>query len=183
MKIYTKTGDQGQTSLFAGGRVGKDHVRVQAYGTLDEANSFLGLSASLLQPLGKDKATNKIENIQNQLFSIGSELATPDLSKLKIRLVDDSQIMGLEKEIDEMQKDLPPLKNFILPGGTQAASAIHLARTMVRRAEREVVSLMQTESVRPQALQYLNRLSDYLFVLGRAVNQWENGQEKIWKFE
>ncbi len=180
MKIYTKTGDQGQTSLFAGGRVRKDHGRVQIYGTLDEANSTLGMAIALLGPNTTPQAREKMTRIQNELFALGSELATPDLSKLKIKLVGDFQIADLENDIDQMEKQLKPLQAFILPGGSAAAAAVHLCRTIIRRAEREMVTVMDHETFRPEALKYMNRLSDFLFVLGRAVNYWEGGIEVEW---
>ena len=167
MKIYTKTGDAGSTSLFGGQRVPKSHERIDAYGTVDELNGHIGLL--------RDQSVNKsVENIlieiQNKLFTIGSILATePSNKKVKIPNLTESDIELLEREIDSMDNVLPPIKNFVLPGGHPAVSFGHIARTVCRRAERLVVALDAHEKVDPLVVKYLNRLSDYLFVLCRKM--------------
>jgi cob(I)alamin adenosyltransferase len=167
MKIYTKTGDAGSTSLFGGQRVLKSHDRIDAYGTIDELNAHIGLL--------RDQEVNKsIQNIlieiQNKLFTIGSILATePGNKKVKVPSLNEANIELLEKEIDAMDKVLPPIKNFVLPGGHPAVSFGHIARTVCRRAERLVVALDAHEKVDPLVVKYLNRLSDYLFVLCRKM--------------
>jgi len=168
MKIYTKTGDDGTTSLFSGGRVSKSHLRVEAYGTVDELNSALGL-ARALKPSAQ--ADDWLAQVQRQLFHLGADLATPleSQSSWVVRM-DAETVTWLEAGIDAMMAELPPLTNFILPGGTPAAAQIHVARTVCRRAERMVVLLQQHEALGGYALAYLNRLSDFLFVLAR----WEN---------
>lgn len=167
MKIYTKTGDAGETGLFGGGRVRKDNPRVSAYGEVDEANAAIGLAASL-EPAGFDAAL--LETIQRDLFTIGAELSAPDPAKLKRALIGAPQVTVLEAAIDRLDATLPPLKNFILPGGVTKAAAFHLARTVTRRAERAVVALSRDQQINPIIVHYLNRLSDLLFVLARAVN-------------
>jgi cob(I)alamin adenosyltransferase len=167
MKIYTKTGDAGSTSLFGGQRVLKSHERIDAYGTMDELNAHIGML--------RDQDVNKpVENIlieiQNKLFTIGSILATePGNKKVKVPSLNEADIELLEKEIDSMDKVLPPIKNFVLPGGHPAVSFGHIARTVCRRAERLVVALDAHEKVDPLVVKYLNRLSDYLFVLCRKI--------------
>lgn len=175
MKIYTKTGDEGETSLWGGSRVKKSHPRVNAYGTLDEANSFIGLAASYL-PESESRVLERLTRIQNDLFVLGSELATQAGSKTSIPLLDEKSIFQLESEIDEMEESLEPLKNFILPGGSSSGSALHLARTVIRRAERECVDL----EVRSEVIRYLNRLSDHLFVMARFVNKRLGQVETKW---
>ncbi len=178
MKIYTRTGDEGETSLFSGGRVRKDHLRVEAYGTTDELNSVLGLARSETMP---DEAQQWLERIQNELFVIGADLATPmDSSPGWLQRLSTGTIEPLENEIDRMTLELPPLKNFILPGGTRAAATIHLARTVCRRAERLAVSLAADEPVNPAIIIYLNRLSDWLFTLARWVNLRAGEAETRW---
>ncbi len=168
MKIYTKHGDQGETGLFGGDRVPKDHLRIRAYGTLDELNAALGLALAA----GSVDAsfTSRLRRIQSEIFQLGSELATPRGKTLTIALIEDDHVREQEKEIDEMEKSLSPLTNFILPGGGLVAAHLHLARTICRRAEREMVILHRAESIRPVVLQYVNRLSDYLFVASRFAN-------------
>jgi cob(I)alamin adenosyltransferase len=168
MKIYTKRGDEGQTGLFGGERVSKDNLRIRAYGTLDELNAFLGLAQSELA-VGS-ALQDRLGGIQAELFQLGAELATPRGGKLGVEPLDESAIALLEQEIDRMEAELPPLKNFILPGGSRGASLLHVARTVSRRAEREMVSLNRAEPLRPPVLQYINRLSDFLFVAARWVN-------------
>lgn len=184
MKIYTKTGDSGTTSLFGGQRITKGHHRIEAYGSIDELNASIGLIISALKletPALHFRA--KLERIQEELFVIGSHLSTPyhieDIPETLPAFPIDGLEM-LENDIDEMQQQLPELKHFILPSGTQAASHAHLARTICRRTEREVVRLSSEEVILPEILQYLNRLSDYLFVLSRAINHLQNEEEHQW---
>lgn len=173
MKIYTKTGDDGTTSLFSGGRVSKAHLRVETYGTVDELNSVLGV-ARAHQPSAQ--TDDYLEQVQNQLFHLGADLATPLDAKAEwVVRMDGETVAWLETTIDAMTADLPPLKNFILPGGTAAAAQIQVARTICRRAERLAVSLSEQESLGQPVLEYLNRLSDWLFTLAR----WENHQAGV----
>ncbi len=172
-RITTKTGDGGETSLGNGLRVAKHALRVEAYGTVEEANAALGLAVLRLE--GEYAAM--LRRIQNDLFDLGADLCTPHepapkYEPLRIAAV---QIERLEAEQEQLNKNLAPLNSFILPGGTEAAAALHLARTIVRRAERHITALAAVELVNPLALQYINRLSDHLFVLGRVVNH--NGQQ------
>jgi cob(I)alamin adenosyltransferase len=175
-KIYTRTGDDGTTGLVDGSRRAKHDARMQAIGEVDEANSVLGLAA-----LATDEAaTRNLQRIQNDLFDLGADLATPgedfEPSEMVLRVVS-SQVEWLENAIDALNDTLPPLTSFILPGGSEAAARIHVARATVRRAERSAVGLSAVEPVNPQALGYLNRLSDYLFVLARATNA---GNDPLW---
>jgi cob(I)alamin adenosyltransferase len=174
-RIYTKTGDQGETGLFGGGRVPKDHARVTAYGEVDELNAAVGLAASL-DPQSFDAAF--LETIQRDLFTIGAELASPDPAK--VPHIGEAQIGMLEHMIDGHEAKLVPLKEFILPGGTPKAAAFHLARTVCRRAERAVVSLAREQEIGPAIVPYLNRLSDLLFVLARAVNAQAGRPDVTW---
>jgi cob(I)alamin adenosyltransferase len=170
MKIYTKSGDAGTTSLVYGQRVRKDDIRVEAYGTCDEANSTIGLALSFLKKenfLGKDEFENAYHKIQTILFHVGAELATPVGKEVKWKLLK-ADIESLEKIIDKWDSVLPPLTNFVLPGGHSSAAAFHSARTIVRRAERCAVKL--GDDVNPLVLAYLNRLSDLLFVTARYLN-------------
>ncbi|MCS6835804.1 MAG: cob(I)yrinic acid a,c-diamide adenosyltransferase [Anaerolineae bacterium] len=178
MKIYTKTGDQGETSLFAGGRVRKDHARVEAYGTVDELNSLLGLVRSYELPA---QAETWLEAIQNTLFVIGADLATPMDSHPKwlVRL-DERPTAALEQAIDQMDADLPRMTAFILPGGVTSAATLHVARTVCRRAERVCVALAADEPINPLVIVYLNRLSDFLFTLARWVNLQAGETETKW---
>ncbi len=172
-KIYTRTGDDGTTGLGDGSRVDKDSLRVEAYGTVDEANSAIGVvlaNDSLADPIREC-----LIEIQHDLFELGGELCIPGHSAIESHFID-----RLEKSLDNLNVDLPPLKDFILPGGGQAAAACHMARATVRRAERRVASLKKTESVRDEAIQYLNRLSDLLFVIARVLARAESGQEVLW---
>jgi cob(I)alamin adenosyltransferase len=168
MKIYTKTGDQGETGLFGGARVPKDHLRIQTYGVLDELNACLGLM--IAEPGVPSALQEEWTRLQAELFQLGTELATPAGKNSGIDLIEAPQIQALERAIDRMEEGLPPLKNFILPGGSRLAALTHLARTVSRRAERALVSLLHVEPLRPEVLEYLNRLSDYLFVAARFAN-------------
>ncbi|SIN70739.1 cob(I)yrinic acid a,c-diamide adenosyltransferase [Algoriphagus halophilus] len=179
MKIYTKTGDKGITSLLGGIRVPKSDLRIDAYGTIDELNSYLGLVRD--QPVNQ-KRGDLLKEIQDRLFTIGSDLATvPGKEKVKKPDLHLEDIILLEKEMDLMEMELPPLKAFILPGGHQSVSFCHLARTVCRRAERITVELASFEQVSDLIIQYLNRLSDFLFVLGRAMSQELGAEEITWK--
>lgn len=178
MKIYTKSGDTGETHLYSGGRVGKDAVRVHAYGTVDELNAILGIA--LTQQVPPD-IRQKLQRIQAELFAVGADLATPLEANPKwlVRLSPEV-IARLETEIDEWQDELPPLKNFILPGGTLPSTILHQARTVCRRAERWIVALQREEKLNEALLVYLNRLSDWLFVLARIINFRKGVEEVIW---
>ena len=179
MKIYTKTGDQGITSLFGGKRVSKADLRIDAYGTVDELNSFVGLVRD--QEVNKQR-TDVLVRIQNTLFVVGSILATePGNTKVKIPVIAEDDVQFLENEIDAMEADLPPLRSFILPGGHTAVSFCHVARTVCRRAERLVAALHAQESVEMLVLKFLNRLSDYLFVLSRKMTFELGAEERPWK--
>jgi len=178
MKIYTKTGDDGSTSLFRGDRVAKDHLRIRVYGTLDELNALLGITLSLG---GLEKSLEKnILKIQNELFTLGAELATPRGKEIGIELIQDSHIKALETQMDEMEKNLLPLKNFILPGGHPCSAYLHFARTVCRRAERELITLHRSETCRETVLQYLNRLSDYFFMAARFQNYSSKIKDTPW---
>jgi cob(I)alamin adenosyltransferase len=180
MKIYTKTGDRGDTGLFGGPRVSKDALRIEAYGTVDELNSVLGL----VRAGNLDKSIDALlARIQNELFDLGAQLATPDPAAHQTDLVGPKQITALEAAIDLHEQRLEPLKTFILPGGTAEAAYLHLARTVCRRAERRVVSLARdsSEHVSADAVIYLNRLSDLLFVLARAVNRAAGTGDVPWQ--
>ncbi|CAK0744432.1 Corrinoid adenosyltransferase [Azospirillaceae bacterium] len=169
-RIYTRGGDHGQTSLGDGRRILKHDLRVEAYGAVDEANATIGLAR--LQTSQTPDVDAMLARIQNDLFDLGADLCTPEKENPQyppLRMVD-SQVERLEREIDQMNASLFPLNSFILPGGTPAAAALHLARTIVRRAERRITALMEYETVSPPALKYINRLSDHLFVLSRWVN-------------
>ncbi|MCE2731865.1 MAG: cob(I)yrinic acid a,c-diamide adenosyltransferase [Cyclobacteriaceae bacterium] len=178
MKIYTKTGDKGTTALFGGKRVAKNDLRVEAYGTIDELNSWLGLLRD--QPVNTLRKELLIQ-IQNDLFVIGSILATePGNDKVKVPSLKAEHIQDLEKAMDEMDLVLPPMRFFVLPGGHPTVSYCHIARTVCRRAERNILSLHQAEPVSEWVLQYVNRLSDYLFMLSRKLTAELNAQEIPW---
>jgi cob(I)alamin adenosyltransferase len=180
MKIYTKTGDKGQTALYGGTRVDKDAPRVAAYGTVDELNACLGLARAHLPD---HKIDQELAQIQNTLFDVGADLATPMDSPYRknVTPIDGEDIALLERHIDRYDAELIPLKNFIVPGGHAAAAALHLARTIARRAEREVVALAKLEPVNADVIIYLNRLSDYLFILTRIVNMKMGVSETKWQ--
>ena len=184
MKIYTRTGDAGSTGLFGGPRVSKDDVRIEAYGTIDELNAALGCVRSVGAAGGVDQALDRqLELIQRELFSIGAELATPDPDEHHLRVIGTHHVARLEDWIDEHESALEPLKQFILPGGTHAASILHLARAICRRAERRVVTLGDQKGVEisDAVIVYLNRLSDYLFVLSREVNSQAQIDDVPWQ--
>lgn len=179
MKVYTKKGDKGETSLIGGKRVKKYHVRIDAYGTVDELNSFIGL---IRDSAREKQADADLREIQNRLFTVGSELATdPEKKNVKIPVLHDADIEMLERAIDRMDEELEPLKNFILPGGDITASHCHVARCVCRRAERIANLLAEEEETDPRILSYLNRLSDYLFVLARFYTKKHGGEETLWK--
>ncbi len=180
MKIYTKTGDSGETGLFGGARVSKDAARVEAYGAVDELNAVVGLVRS--EGLDDDLDA-LLEAIQSELFDVGGELASmPDKQdKLTVPLIGEAEIGELERAIDRADSELPPLSTFVLPGGTRAASLMHQARTVCRRAERRVVTLRGGEEVRGDVVRYLNRLSDLFFTLARLVNHRANVADTPWK--
>lgn len=174
-KIYTRTGDDGTTGLGDGSRVAKDSARVTAYGTVDEANSAIGLVLACKVP---ENIESLLVGVQHQLFDLGGELCIPGHSAIA-----DADIDRLEQALDELNADLPALKDFILPGGGLAAAHCHLARTVCRRAERETVTLSHHDAVRPQAIRYLNRLSDLLFVIARVLARDSGHGEVLWKHE
>ena len=177
-KIYTKTGDKGQTSLIGGTRVPKSHIRIESYGTVDELNSYIGLVNDFCE---NDKINLWLREIQDRLFTLGAELATTSSKEVKMKLPDlhQADIEWLEHGIDEMNESLPEMRSFILPGGHKAASACHIARCICRRAERLCVGMIENgEPVSEIILQYLNRLSDFLFVLARYITHI-NGKEEI----
>jgi cob(I)alamin adenosyltransferase len=181
VKIYTRTGDEGDTGLFGGGRVPKDHPRVSAYGEVDELNSTLGLARAAAEQNFFDQL---LESIQRDLFSIGGHLATPDPERVRKALekasLSPGRISEFEQIMDEAEKTLPPLRAFVLPAGTGIAAALHLARTVCRRAERSVVHLAHTEPVPELFLIYLNRLSDLLFTLARLANHRDGVADSTW---
>lgn len=178
MKIYTKTGDKGQTSLIGGTRVPKYHLRIETYGTVDELNSYIGLI--MCQGIeGHDQQL--LKEIQDRLFTIGASLAAdPEKSKMKIPDLLDSDIVLLENEMDKMNETLPPLKHFVLPGGNTVVSYCHVARCVCRRAERLTVQLAENSFVDEHVTIYLNRLSDYLFVLARKLTTYFKAEENVW---
>jgi len=181
MKIYTKTGDTGKTSLIGGTKVLKSNPRIEAYGTVDELNSYIGLVSDFCND---DHAKDILKEIQDRLFTIGSELACDPDKKINMPIPDlhESDIQLLEKEMDEMDKELPVMKNFILPGGSPSVSFMHVARCVCRRAERCCVNLMESGGeVDPLIIKYINRLSDYLFMLARYTGMKNNTSEITWK--
>lgn len=180
MKIYTRTGDKGTTSLLGGSRVPKNHLRIEAYGTIDELNSWLGLLRD--QPVAQQVGGDLIKEIQDRLFTIGSNLAMEmEESKKRIPDLTEQDITVLEEAMDQMNESVPPLKSFVLPGGHASASQAHIARTVCRRAERAIITLNQHEFVADLVVQYLNRLSDYLFTLARAWTHALGVEETPWK--
>ncbi|NUP54913.1 MAG: cob(I)yrinic acid a,c-diamide adenosyltransferase [Gemmatimonadaceae bacterium] len=181
MKIYTKTGDSGSTGLFGGGRVPKDDVRVEAYGDVDELNAVLGMARSV-EPM--PRVDEVLVPIQRDLFAIGALLATPDRDKMALHLqkarIDEGRIAELERAIDQGEGELEPLTAFIIPGGTPKAAALHVARTVCRRAERHVVRLQHEVELPALTVIYLNRLSDLLFTLARVANRRAGAGEVTW---
>lgn len=179
MKIYTKTGDKGQTSLIGGTRVPKNHIRIEAYGTVDELNSWIGL---LRDTINDKNIISTLIEIQDRLFTIGSILATdPEKSKMKLPELHTEDISKLEKEIDAIDSIVPPMKSFVLPGGHPIVSHCHIARCICRRAERCTIHLTEEFPVEEIVIQYLNRLSDYLFMLSRKLSHDLNAAEIPWK--
>ena len=181
MKIYTRTGDRGETGLFGGGRVPKDHPRVAAYGDVDELNSAIGVARAAEPAALHDEL---LEAIQRDLFSIGGHLATPDPDKVRKALaraeLDESRTAAFERVMDEAEAELPPLRAFVLPAGTPKAAALHLARTVCRRAERSVIHLSHEAEVPELFVVYLNRLSDLLFTLARLANHRAGSGDVVW---
>lgn len=180
-KIYTKTGDKGETGLFGAGRVSKDSVRIESYGTVDELNSFIGYAITEVKD---DEVKNLLGKIQNELFIVGSNLATPDLSKDKKKLIPEVKeafYIEAEKAIDHFEEKIEPLKNFILPGGSKSSALLHICRTVCRRAERRVVTLSKAEEIDEKIIILLNRLSDLFFVLARYENHISGNNDVIWK--
>lgn len=180
MKIYTKTGDKGETGLFGGDRVSKDSPRISAYGTIDELNAYIGYTITEI----KEKSIKeKLFLIQHYLFTVGSDLATPETeknAKLKIQRTPESFYLEIEKMIDYYDSQLDELKNFILPGGSKSAALLHICRTVSRRAEREVVGLKKSVTISDNIVIFLNRLSDLFFVLSRFENKVSNHPDTIW---
>ena len=181
MKIYTRTGDTGDTGLFGGGRVAKDHPRVASYGDVDELNAAIGVARAAEALPRVDEV---LVPIQRDLFAIGALLATPDREKMAQQLskaqLDDERIAQLERAIDDCERELEPLRSFILPGGTPKSAALHVARTVCRRAERSVVGLPVDENIPAIVVVYLNRLSDLLFMLSRVANRQAGASEVTW---
>ena len=178
-RIYTRTGDSGETSLGDGRRVSKDHLRIETGGAVDEVNATIGLARLYISGL----VDEMLGRVQNELFDLGADLTVPQKPNedpAKALRVTDEQVARLEREIDQMNVHLEPLKSFVLPGGTQGAAFLHLARTVARRAERLMVALAREEKVSAPALKYVNRLSDFLFVAARFVND-KGGRDRLWK--
>lgn len=179
MKIYTRTGDQGTTALYGGARVAKHDARVACYGSVDEANAAIGLARSMLEERSIDEV---LAEVQNDLFAVGADLATPEDAPARATLIpiDEEDVARLERHIDRGAGELEPLRNFILPGGHPSSAALQLARAVVRRAEREVAALAEREPANPHVLVYLNRLSDLLFTLARVANMGAGVAETRW---
>jgi cob(I)alamin adenosyltransferase len=180
MKIYTKTGDAGETGLFAGARVRKDDVRIEAFGAVDELNAALGEVRCERLPAEIEQT---LERVQNELFSVGAELATPQPEKHGLAVIGEPHIALLEQAIDNLEAGLPPLRNFILPGGSRAGALLHVARGICRRAERRAVTLVDASEaeISLRIIKYLNRLGDYLFVAARFANVEVGAREVIWQ--
>lgn len=177
MKIYTKTGDDGTTGLQGGNRISKSNIRIQAYGTIDELNASIGL---ILSRKFDDELEKLLRDIQNDLFVVGSDLSNRDLSSKENRVTSE-MVENIEKNIDLLENELPPITNFILPGGHEIASLFHISRTITRRAETQVISLDESGIVNEECKKYLNRLSDLLFVIARIVNKKNGVEDVIWK--
>lgn len=178
MKIYTKKGDAGETGLFGGARVPKDDLRIRTYGTIDELNAVLGMALAEA-PSGSQVAVRCLR-LQGELFQLGAELATPRGKTVSTVLVGSAEVSAMEREIDGMEAELSPLRSFILPGGARLSGLLHFARTVSRRAERELVSLNRQEPQRPEVMMYMNRLSDYLFVTARYANHLSGVADIPW---
>lgn len=177
-RIYTKTGDTGETGLYGGTRLPKHHIRIAAYGAIDELNAHTGY---LYESITEPGLRELLIQIQNNLFTVGGMLALDPTKDLKVPLITEGDITRLETAIDAMEEDLPPLKQFILPSGHTSGALAHVVRTICRRAEREVVALHYQESVDPLILKYLNRLADYFFVLARYLNMLAGAAERPWQ--
>lgn len=178
-RVYTRTGDDGTTSLGDGGRVPKDSPRIEAYGTVDELNSAIGVAlAAGLDPA----AATALSRVQNELFHLGSDLSVPESAKVSrpVPRIEERHVLALEKLMDALSESLPPLENFVLPGGSAGAAQLHVARTICRRAERLVIALSRREAVGPETVRYLNRLSDALFVLARHENARRGVADVLW---
>jgi len=179
VKIYTRSGDEGKTALFGGRRVGKDSARIEAYGTVDELNAFLGYACSRAE---NDEIRSHLTDIQHELFLLGSDLATPiDSKNVNVTRIDESNVQRLEALIDALEAQLQPIRYFILPGGTETASRLHVCRTVSRRTERCIVQLSTIEEINELDIKYINRLSDLLFVLARYANHIAGQQDVRWK--
>jgi len=181
-KVYTRKGDKGQTGIGDGTKLQKNHIRIESFGAIDEANSAIGIAISSLKTQNlNEKLINLLVRVQSELFELGAELCVPNQDKHMIRITE-NYVTGLEKEIDEINKNLKYLDSFILPGGRPESAHMHLARTLVRRAERSITQLSEEEQINPTILSYINRLSDLLFVIARKLN--DNGKEDVlWKSE
>ena len=177
MKIYTKTGDDGTTGLQGGTRISKSNIRLQAYGAIDELNASIGL---ILSSKFNDELEKLLRNIQNDLFLVGSDLSNPDLTSSKNRVTPE-MVVNIEKNIDRLEAELSPITNFILPGGHEIASLIHISRAITRRAETQAVLLDEKEKINEECKKYLNRLSDLFFVIARIVNKKNGFEDIIWK--
>jgi len=185
-RVYTRTGDEGMTGLVGGARVPKDARRVECYGAIDELNAVLGLARTANDEAppspARDRLADVLKRVQNELFDLGSELATPpDAAYEGMFTVSDADVRALEQRMDECQKDLEPLQSFVLPGGGRVSAFLHLARTVCRRAEREILRLSREEVVGPSVLPYVNRLSDLLFVLSRWAGKQAGEREYLWE--
>jgi cob(I)alamin adenosyltransferase len=182
-KIYTRRGDDGSTGLFGGPRVSKDDLRVAAYGEVDELNSALGMAREEVRDPGQKEIADIVDRLQSELFNLGGQLATPDAAAAPkdVPRVAKEDVARLEAEIDRFTAELPPMRYFILPGGSRPGAALHFCRTVCRRAERKAVALSRLETMPEHALSYLNRLSDLLFVMARAANLRAGGREVPWK--
>ena len=177
MKIYTKTGDKGETGLMGGKRLGKDSLRIAAYGDVDELNAILGICRALNR---EPHIETMLHHLQRELFELGADLSTPHSEKHQVPRVREDQVQQLERWIDEIDAQLKPLKNFILPGGGLTAAHLHLARTVCRRTERLIVALARLEEIGAEVVKYVNRLSDLLFMMARFSNQLEKTAEERW---
>ena len=178
MKIYTRTGDKGETALYGGKKVSKTHARIKAFGSVDELNAFLGLASA--EEAVPDLIATILTKTQSDLFHLGAELATPEDKEAGIAAVGESDIVQMERWIDEMESRLKPLKTFILPGGGKLSASLHVARTVCRRAERKIVALSETAKLRSEVVQYTNRLGDLLFVMARYANLKAGLEDRLW---